>query len=113
LEAFKNLEDISFLSELYDLRNLRILNSPKLTDISVIKNLKNLEILQLSETGVTDISVLGDLSNYPNLIGIALDEDQIANQEQLKTIKEKISKRDKKDTDYYWKYDWLRKNDVR
>jgi Leucine-rich repeat (LRR) protein len=113
LEAFKNLEDISFLSGLNDLRNLRILNCRKLTDISVIRNLKNLEILRLSGTGVSDISVLGDLSDYPKMVRIVLDEEQITNQEQLKIIKEEISKRDKKDTDYYWKYDWLRKNDVR
>lgn len=109
LEVMKNLQDISPISKLLELINLRILQCPKVEDISAIQNLDKLKIFQLSDTGVTDISVLGDLSEFPNLIRLPIDEEQIVNKEQLKIIKQVLDSRDKSNNEYYWKYNWYRR----
>lgn len=110
LEALIELKDIQPISELTELKNLRILGCPKVTDISPIKNLNNLIMVELASTGVKDISIFGDLSKFPKLVNVLLDEDEIENKQQLNVIKEEIKRRYSEDIEYewIWKYDWNR-----
>ncbi len=60
--ALNNIEDISFLSSLVQIKSLNI-NFNNITDISVLSGLTNLNLLRLIGNGISDINSLSSLIN--------------------------------------------------
>ena len=75
----QQVTDLSFLSELSELRVL-LLGNNSVTDISPLEGLQNLQYLELYNNGITDISALSD---HQNLKDVNLTGNQIVDMSPL------------------------------
>lgn len=85
-----SLTEYEKIGNLKNLKQLALYTCPPVEQLSFLSNLQKLELLTLIDLGTTDISALSDLSNFPNLGGIALSDDIIAENQKVYQAIEKV-----------------------
>lgn len=85
-----SLREYEKIGDLKNLKQLSLFVCRAIEDISFLSNLSKLELLTLRELGTTNISSVSNVSKFPNLGGISLSDDIIAENQELNQKIEKV-----------------------